>query len=463
MPDQNAIALPLGRLARLLWTRRTLARRDRWTRNELNQHQATSLSDLRAHVYANSPFYRRFHAGRLDSPLHDLPVLTKQELMANWNEVVTDRSLEIEAVRGFIEGLETPQFFRDRFIVSTTSGSTGLKGVFAFDRDEWLWGVASHSRATSWAGARIGPLNRQRVAVVSSTKPWCKSLLVGASVDTAILPTLRLDSTEPLHVIVDRLNAFRPDILIAYAETAHALALRQLSGALKIAPKMVFASSEVFTERARERVRKAWAIEPYNAYAATEAALIAADCAHHHLHLAEDLVIAEVVDADNRPVPAGAYGEKLLVTVLFARTVPLIRYELSDRVALADDPTRCACGMPFAVLAGIQGRVEDTMVMEGPGGASVAIKPDVFHDVLEPAPVDGWQVAQDTGAAVTVSIVGPQPGYDGHKIVEGLELRLRDQGASNPVVRIQIVEKLQQSATGKTPLVRARRPSSVAP
>jgi hypothetical protein len=34
------------------------------------------------------------------------------------------------------------------------------------------------------------------------------------------------------------------------------------------------------------------------------------------MHLFEDLVIAEVVDADNQPVRRGEYGAKVLVTVL---------------------------------------------------------------------------------------------------------------------------------------------------
>ena len=284
-------------------------------------------------------------------------------------------------------------------------------------------------------------------------------MLVGASVDTPILPTLRLDSTDPLQVTVERLNAFQPDVLVAYAETANALALQQLAGDLHISPRMVFASSEVFTASARERIAKAWGSEPFNAYAATETALIAADCAHHRLHLAEDLVIAEVVDSDNRPVPPGAYGEKVLVTVLFGRTIPLIRYELSDRVALADLPAPCACGKPFAVLAGIQGRVEDTVFLEGAGGAPVAMKPDIFHDVLEPAHVDGWQVVQDNPTAITVSIVGPQAGYDALDLKDKIRSRLREQGARDPAVQIRVVAKLQQSLTGKTPLVRALKPS----
>lgn len=458
MSDET-IALSFGRLAHLLWIRRRLLKRDRWTRNQLLRHQATALDVLRAHAYAKSPFYQRFHSGRFDSPLQQLPVLTKKNLMENWNEVTTDRTLRLDDLREFIESCDVPRLFRNQSVASMTSGSTGLKGVFAFNRSEWLWGVASHGRATAWAGARIGPLHRLRMAIVSSTQPWCKSLLVGASVDTSILPTLRLDSTDSLQEIVERLSAFQPDILVAYAETANALALKQLAGELRISPRMVFASSEVFTASARERIAKAWGSEPFNAYAATETALMAADCAHHRLHLAEDLVIAEVVDANNQPVLPGSYGEKVLVTVLFSRTIPLIRYELSDRVALADLPAPCACGKPFAVLAGIQGRVEDIVFLEGASGAPIAMQPELFHDVLEPAHVDGWQVVQDNATTIIVSIVGPQAGYDELDLREKIRSRLRERGARDPVVQIHVVGKLQQSLTGKTPLVRALKRS----
>src|SRR5215218_2934341 len=53
------------------------------------------------------------------------------------------------------------------------------------------------------------------------------------------------------------------------------------------------------------------------------------------MHLFEDLVIPEVVDNDYRPVPLGHSGDRLLVTVLFSRTIPLIRYELTDRLRLS--------------------------------------------------------------------------------------------------------------------------------
>ena len=374
--------------------------------------------------------------------------------MENWNELVTDQSLKIEDLRKFIEEQtpDNPLLYRGDYVISTTSGSTGIKGVFAFNKNEWLWGLASHERITEWAKAKvIGFFHKSKLATVSSRKPWCKSLLVGASAETPFISSLRLDSIEPLHVISEKLNEFKPEILVAYAETAKALAQRQIDGSLKISPKLVFTSSEMLTSKAKETIRRAWGSQPFNAYASTETALVAADCEHHHMHLCEDLVIVEIVDKNNQPVSPGVYGEKILVIVLFSRTIPLIRYEISDSVALADPELTCTCGKSFAILADIQGRTEDTMHLENSNNKMVAIKPDIFHDVLEPAPINGRQVTQESKTDIIVSIVGPQAGYNEQKLLNNVRKSLKDQGVDNTVVHIEVIEKLRQSASGKSP------------
>ncbi len=60
------------------------------------------------------------------------------------------------------------------------------------------------------------------------------------------------------------------------------------------------------------------------------------------LHVAEDVVVLEVVDELGLPVPPGTPGYKVLVTSLIGRTVPLIRYELADSVTLAAGRIRAA-------------------------------------------------------------------------------------------------------------------------
>ena len=87
------------------------------------------------------------------------------------------------------------------------------------------------------------------------------------------------------------------------------------------------------------------------------------------MHVFEDLLFIEVVDDQYQPVAPGVYGSKVLVTTLFSRTQPLIRYELNDSVRQATDP--CTCSLPFAVIDGIHGRVEDTLSLPSMTGGRV--------------------------------------------------------------------------------------------
>lgn len=175
-------------------------------------------------------------------------------------------------------------------------------------------------------------------------------------------------------------------------------------GSWRPMPVPVMSASEVLTNETRERLRAAFGVAPTNVYAATETAGIASECRSGHLHQYEDLVIIEMVDADNRPVPVGETGSRLLVTVLFSRTQTLIRHALSDDVAA--EPGVCPDGLPFAVLRGIEGREEETLELDG-----IRVHPSVFHAVLEPLPVAGWQ-AVDEGGRLRVLLARPTSSVD---------------------------------------------------
>lgn len=94
-----------GLVLAVLGRRRRLRRRDSWSRTRLIIHQERALRVLREHAYARSPFYRRFHAGLLDAPLSELPVLTKARLMERFDEVVTDRAVRLNAVERHLAAL----------------------------------------------------------------------------------------------------------------------------------------------------------------------------------------------------------------------------------------------------------------------------------------------------------------------------------------------------------------------
>ncbi len=106
--------------------------------------------------------------------------------------------------------------------------------------------------------------------------------------------------------------------------------------------------------------------------------MLAAECSSHQgLHLFEDLVILEIVDHNNQPVPPGTYGARALLTTLFRRIQPLIRYELSDNICRSVQEI-CACGRPFALLEGIQGRAANLLSFSTLSGGQVMVNPNVL-------------------------------------------------------------------------------------
>lgn len=441
-------------ILKVLRMRRQLRRRDRWTREQLEEHQARSLRLLRKYAYARSPFYRRFHKGLEDSPLSELPILTKAALMEQFDDLVTDPVVRLADVEEHVASLRGNERFLGRYYVASTSGSTGRRGLFLWNLDEWVSVLASYNRPFDWAGSRVGLTHRTRMAFVSSTTPWHQSARVGATVHSPLVPTLRLDSADPIETIVNRLNDWQPEALVAYASMVHILAEEQLAGRLRISPKFVFSASEVLTDEARRRAEEAWGRKPFNVYAAREPAGIASECDRHEgMHLFEDLVIPEIVDEQNAPVPPGVYGEKVLVSVLFSRTLPLIRYEMSDSVR-PSELSSSPCGRPFALIDGVQGRAEDVLRFPAASGGEVAVQPNVFHRVMDTVPAAGWQVVQEPGG-LTVLLSGVRSGFSERALIDSLRRELAAQGAIAPRLEARMVSEIPKGAMGKAPLIRA--------
>jgi putative adenylate-forming enzyme len=431
--------------------RRRLRRRDRWSRPALLAYQDRALRRLRKYAYQKSRFYQHFHAGLSSAPLSALPVVTKQMLMERFDSVVTRPGLRLVDVEDYLANLRDNELFQGRYFVSATVGTTGRRGVFLWDFREWVQVVASYNRAFDWAGSTAGLTHRVKTAVVSSTNPSHQSALVGASIHSRWVPTLRIDSGDDLDSIVTRLNAWQPEMLIAYASMVRLLAEAQLAGRLMITPRFVFSASEVLTGSTRRLATAAWGRSPYNVYGATETSGIAAECGEHAgMHLFEDLVITEVVDADNQPVPPGEYGAKVLVTVLFSRTLPLIRYEMSDSLQVGGDHD-CPCGRPYALITGIQGREQESLTFPTTSGQVRTVQPIVFHHVMDRVQAAGWQI-QQTGAGLEVLLAQPHE-VDTSMLAGDIRSALADQGVVPPPVQVNQVMAIPRTPLGKAPLI----------
>lgn len=94
------------------------------------------LRALLERARAGSPFYERLYRGlpASDLALRDLPPVTKPELMAEFDDWVTDRTLTLAGLKEFVADpglVGTP--YLGRYFVATTSGTTGHPGLFVHD------------------------------------------------------------------------------------------------------------------------------------------------------------------------------------------------------------------------------------------------------------------------------------------------------------------------------------------
>jgi phenylacetate-CoA ligase len=430
-----------------------LGQHERWTPAEVNTYQAAQLRRLRDYAYMHSRFYQQFHRGLFDRPLQELPVLTKAMMMEHFDELVTDPAIRLEAVREHATNDKEGKRFLNRYWVNATSGSSGHPGFFLFNREEWITIMASFARGQEWSGKHINLTRRTKMASVASRSAWHLSSQVAATAKSWLIPTLRLAASEPLPEIVQQLNAFEPEVLIAYASMARILAEEQLAGRLHIGPRFVYVSSEVLTDETRRRVKAAWGGEPFNQYGSTETANIAAEHkSDRRLYVYDDLVLVETVDDAYQPVPPGRYGTKLLVTTLFSRTQPLIRYEMNDSVKLSAEVGKN--GLPFRQIEGIQGRTEDILYLPGVTGNEVAVQPLVFNRVMDIVPANGWQIIQEVDK-LTVLLSGVPASFADDTLVRSLGQELTAQGVLVPPIQIQHVAAIPKNIAGKAPLIKA--------
>ena len=447
--------MDLRLISRVLFLRAAWRRRDHWDAAHITTHQDHALRELRRATYAGSEYYRRHHAGLHDAPLDQLPSVTKADLMAHFDEAVTAPDLRLAELETHLRSLtqsggDPGLPWKGRWWAAATAGTTGRRGTFIWNRSEWATILASYARANDWAGISAGPTRPLKMALVSSRVPTHQSAVVGASLRSGLVPTLRLDVTAPMDETVAALNRFQPRVLVGYASALKPLAAEQRAGRLYIAPQGVMSASEVLSPHTASELETAWGSAPFDVYAATETAGIASPCTYRNRHVYEDLLIIEPVDQAGNPVPPGTTGAKLLVTVLFSRTLPLIRYEMSDTVRLGG--RGCPCGRSFTLIEDIEGRIEDVLQLPGKAG-SVSVHPIVFHHVLDQAAASGWQVIQEA-SGLRVLMAGLAPGASTEGVRAAVVGALNAAGVTPVRVDVQLVEHVERTALGKAPFVR---------
>jgi len=415
--------------------------RMRWGAAQLAELQRARLRELLAYAAERSPFYAR----RLRGPdLAGVPSVSKAELMENLDDVFTDRRLDRGGVERALEATRAePVPLFDAYIVQATGGSSGRRGVFVSELATFgevsagalRWMLAHTLRS---GGIPDGGLS---IAMVAAASPIHSTGLAAALNPRGGGPAFLtpVPVTLPLAEIVARLNALRPHQLMGYPTALARLARERRAGRLEIAPSLVTTSSEMLTPEARAAIRAGFGVPILDVFGSTEGLMGATEPDGEVFAFNTDTCIVELVDADDRPVPAGTPSARVLVTNLANRVQPLIRYQLED--SFTRHPDAAEHGL---LRAAVSGRADEALRW-----GTLEIHPLVIRAALlkHPELVD-YQVRQTPcGVDVTIAAEGELAEA---RLADELRAALRAAGLARPLVSVARTDGIERNAaTGK--------------
>jgi phenylacetate-CoA ligase len=299
------------------------AKKEFYLAPELSKAQRADLN-FRFHS-ENNLFYQSFlkskYLGKIEY-WSDIPVITKKDFQININEIITT-------------GLKKSELH-----IHNTSGSTGTPFYFAKDK---------FCHAMNWSeidyhllkhGIIIGSSKQARFyGIPLSGIKYYKERLKDFLANRVRFPVFDL-SDEKLTLVLNEFRTKKFEYINGYTSSLVIFAkflierniiLKDICSSIKV----VFPTSEVVDDIDRITMERGFGVNIRNEYGAAELDILAFEDEEGDFVLNEETLFIEILDDNNQPVEAGIEG-KVIVTSLYNKAMPFIRYELGDRAILSN-------------------------------------------------------------------------------------------------------------------------------
>ncbi|MEM8670734.1 MAG: hypothetical protein AAGG48_24620 [Planctomycetota bacterium] len=342
-----------------------LARREDWTRSEIDDWQLGKINRLWDSARINVPYYRKITTerglpDRFDSMAHfvqSMPTLDKQCVRSNPLDFLSQQNNVVGSWHrtGGSSGIPMRVFWAKAAHLETLRTKYRLLqawGIDLFDRSAFLWG---HGGSIAPGLAGLKQRIRRPVEDYLRNRLRRSAYRLGEN-----------DLTEHL----SRLKRFRPISLYGYSSAVGLLADHAKRHQWQLSSlKLVILSGEPAHRELVERVSTGLQCDVAIEYGSVECGVMATGDREGNLRVREDAVHLETVPNEN-----GLYD--VVVTVLNNPTFPLIRYRIED---LTSEPIRKGSD-GFATLTTVCGRQNDALIAQsGRQVHSIAVKHVLEH------------------------------------------------------------------------------------
>ncbi len=194
------------------------------------------------------------------------------------------------------------------------------------------------------------------------------------------------------------IQRYRPVLLQGYASVLSEVARAVIENGLSMPKTLlgVYSTAEVLTDSQRQHMEQAFGCKVFNQYGSREIPNIGCECRHGNMHVFTDMVMLESVAMQNE--------NRLLVTSLTNRLMPMIRYDIGDAGRLLDGT--CECGLPFPLMEMALCRQNDLIRTR----SGKTVHPSYFNRLLYgKTQIRQYQWVQHSLSQITLNLVAPQP------------------------------------------------------
>lgn len=395
-----------------------LLRHQRLDAAALAARQRAELEGIIAFARAHVPHYRESfppHAARIE----ELPILDKDTVIARRDALLA-------------EGLD-PAALR----LGRTGGSTGTPVSFYYDAFKGELMRAGMTRSYMMSGWRPG----QKILNFWGARQDIKG---DASPGHVLKSWSAAEKTLPAHDYAEAdlsrwagtVRDWQPVLLQGYASILAELARFVVANRLPMPRTLigVYSTAETLHDWQRALMEQAFGCKVFNQYGSREIPNIACECGHGNLHVFTDMVHLESVRAGEE--------ERLLLTALTNRVMPLIRYEIGDLGRLKEGA--CACGSPFPLMEMSLCRSNDLIATT----AGKRVYPSWFIHLLDGLEgVRQFQFVQTRPDAITLYLAGAAlPDADRLAV---LQARIHAEIDAGMTLDVRHVDDIPRTASGK--------------
>ena len=267
---------------------------------------------------------------------------------------------------------------REPEAVFETTGTSGVPKRTYFGYDELEFAARYEAAAFYENGMRPG----DRVLCTFDAGYWISSWITFLACKRMRVFCSAVGKPHPRDAY-SRLKLYQYNVIVADPTWLVSLSeIAEKEGTVPV--KLIFAAGDRMTDVYRDYVHDVWKAPVILGYGSTEmGGGLGMECPRRDgYHVDEFNFMLEILNPD-----AQGYGE-LVMTTLSRRTMPLIRYKVSDVTRFIE--AQCPCGATIRRIERIKGRRDEMVVM-----CAGNMHPEIFEKVLHD--VDGiserWQVA----------------------------------------------------------------------